>query len=298
MKTSKTLAFILLLAAFNSFNMFAQDKIKFSNKFRLTSFYLFTGISTQQNRIATLEEFQSLAPNSQILKGDYTDFTEMTGKSRSGNSLFSVAVGLKLTPNNKPVNTSLRLGFNYFSGITVFGGVYKEYRSAYDTLTSSQTGQTYYMDSISSKSVSMQYLSEQLHFDGSLIFSTNSEERWSLFTGIGFTAGLSINANTNIYYYQYDRVESYNSGNGYYGADSGSSIDYKLDFMKNKNVKGYSVYVPFGVDFRIGKKREFWKRTHLYYEFRPCLSVTMVPELTTFSTTKFQQGLGLRVNWK
>jgi hypothetical protein len=61
----------------------------------------------------------------------------------------------------------------------------------------------------------------------------------------------------------------------------------------NKKKFACAAYVPLGVDFRIGKKRAFWKRTHLFYELRP--SVTTIPELRTFANAGVQQGIGLRV---
>jgi len=52
-----------------------------------------------------------------------------------------------------------------------------------------------------------------------------------------------------------------------------------------------------GIDFRIGKKREFWKRTHLFYELRPGINVTSIPELRPITNASVQHGIGLRVSW-
>lgn len=50
-----------------------------------------------------------------------------------------------------------------------------------------------------------------------------------------------------------------------------------------------------GVDFRLGKNKEFWKKLHLVYELRPGINMVSVPELRTFATASIQQGLALRV---
>src|SRR5690606_33840629 len=133
----------------------------------------------------------------------------------------------------------------------------------YDTLTSSQTGQVVYIDSVYTQNYSMDYVSEQLRLDGSVIFRTNPEGRWSLYAGIGFTVGLSVNATTEIYYSKYGRIETrYPNGqtsHSYQYYYPGSYIS-KTETFRNKTNFSVSPYIPMGVDFRIGKKREFWKR--------------------------------------
>jgi hypothetical protein len=47
----------------------------------------------------------------------------------------------------------------------------------------------------------------------------------------------------------------------------------------------------------LGKKKEFWKRTHLFYELRPGINITSIPELGTITNSSNQHGLGLRVTW-
>jgi hypothetical protein len=145
----------------------------------------------------------------------------------------------------------------------------------------------------------MDYSSEQIRFDGSMIFRTNPLARWSLFSGIGITAGVSINSNTNIYYSKYLRTEIYESdgavlnSSSYYHSDQSISENHK-----NKNGYAVSAYIPMGIDFRVGKKREFWKQIHLFYECRPGMNMTSIPELQTATTASLQHGFGLRVSWQ
>jgi hypothetical protein len=153
------------------------------------------------------------------------------------------------------------------------------------------------MDSIIRKNLGMKYSSEQLRFDGSLIFRTNPEARWSLFTGIGITAGFSFNAYSEIYFSQTNSIEArFPNGNSstYY---SHFGNDWETEKFRNKNNLAFSTYIPMGIDFRIGKKSEFWKQTHLFYEIRPGINMTSIPELRTLTNRTIQHGLGLKVSW-
>jgi hypothetical protein len=219
----------------------------------------------------------------------------------TNNTMFSVLLGFQFSDNEKTSyksNPSLRLGISYFNGTTLAGNFYREDRKPYDTLASTNSGQMAYIDSIFSQNYFMIYSSEQLRFDGSFIFRTNPEARWSLFAGIGATIGLSINANTEILYNKSDRTETrLANGNNYSSYGNFSSNIYKSETFINNTVLGASTYIPMGIDFRIGKKKEFWKMTHLFYELRPNFNYSSIPELGSLTNAFIQHGLGLRVSW-
>jgi len=288
-------AFVLLIACSAVFGQ--EQKTKAKKKISIHDFYIQTGIFTMRNTSGTLSDFKTLAPQSSILLNNNTvDYSPYNNFRISGNNVFSMMLGLQFSNKTNPL---LRLGFSYISGINLENSSNRVARKPYDTLTSSQTGQTIYIDSVFTEQYNMKYSSEQLRFDGSLIFRTNPESRWSMFAGIGITAGFSINANTDIFYSNYSRTETR------YTTDSTStSYNYsgynnmKTENFKNKTNFGASAYIPMGVDFRIGKKREFWKRIHLFYELRPCINITSIPELRTSANVGLQHGLGLRVSWK
>lgn len=300
MKIINILFAIILLTVYSS--VFGQkQQLKTVKRISIHDFYIKTGFFSEHNTNGTLADFKTLAPQSVLLNNNMTDFSQSVGFSITGNSMLSIMLGLQFSDKQKTIykaNPLLRLGISYFSGTTLTGGSYKEDRKPYDTLTSTQTGQTVYIDSVTSKNYSVNYSSEQLRFDGSLIFRTNPEDRWSIFTGIGITAGLSINANTDIYYSNYGRTETL-----YANGSTSSSYNYsgynnsKTEKFKNKSNFGSSIYIPMGIDFKIGKKREFWKRTHLFYELRPGINIASIPELRTIINASLQHGLGLRVSW-
>ena len=132
-----------------------------------------------------------------------------------------------------------------------------------------------------------------------LIFSTNSKARWSLYTGFGASLGVSINAKTDIYYSKNKFSETmFQNGNLIYENTRNDGDEYETETFRNKTNIGLSAYVPLGIDFRIGKKNEFWKRAHLYYELRPGLNMTTIPELRTIINPGIQYGLGFRFSIK
>lgn len=293
----------ILLALFSltvSISVFAQEQPKSVKKVAIHDIYIQTGFFSERNTNGTLSDFRPLAPQSVLLSNNMTDFTGSMGFSLTSNTTSSVMLGLQFSDKQKTIykaNPLLRIGISHFSGTTLTGGLRKEDRKPYDTLMSIQTGQITYVDSITVRSYGMNYSWEQLRLDGSLIFRTNPSSRWSLFTGMGITAGLSLNAHTDIYYSTSGRTETY------YGNETNSFRSYsgsgntKTERHRNKNNFAASIFIPMGFDFRIGRNSEFWKRVHLFYELRPGINITSIPELRTIINSSIQHGLGLRVSW-
>jgi hypothetical protein len=52
-----------------------------------------------------------------------------------------------------------------------------------------------------------------------------------------------------------------------------------------------------GLDFRLGKKREFLNRLHLFVETRPSMTITTIPSLKTLLTPNITSSFGLRIVW-
>jgi hypothetical protein len=175
------------------------------------------------------------------------------------------------------------------------GNLFKEERKPYDTLISTQTGDAYYVDSVDAKNLNMSYTADQLRLDGSLIFRTDPAARWSLHAGIGLSAGMSMNAQTEILYMHKKYTEmqfvEFSNGDGFYDTDN-----FESENFRNKPSFGFSAYVPMGIDFRMGNKREFWKHTHLFYEMGPGVNVTVIPEMRTLTNMSLRHGFGLRVS--
>ena len=273
--------------------------IKSPKKIKIQDAHVQLGFILQPNSPASLTDFKKLAPNSTLLNENFSNFNQRNTMGTDGNSVFSVLLGLNFLDKEKQLyksNMQLRLGFSFLGNQGLLNSYYSETRKPYDTLVSQQTGQYSTLDSITYQFYGMNYNSKQLKLDGSLIFKTNSEARWGLYGGIGLSFGASINASTSITYSKYTIAEktfgttttNYNSSN--------NGVNKSEVFLQKNNIGG-SVYLPLGVDFRMGKKKEFWKHTHLHYELRPGINYLSVPELRNYTNTCFQQGIGIRYVW-
>ncbi|WP_159038376.1 hypothetical protein [Brumimicrobium mesophilum] len=286
-----------------SFLTIGQEKLETPIK-RITVHDIYISTGTINNRVArgTYDDFKALAPQSDLLNQGEFNFSQSGGYSYNGNSTIAIMLGLKFSDKEKSnykLNPVLRLGFNYSNGTNLSTGGYKETREPFDTLISSQTGQATYIDSVFTENYGANYSTDQLSIVGSLIFSTDPEARWSLYSGIGIAAGISLNSNTHIYYStdRYQETLFDNSNGSGYGNSYGSSTETEHETITNKTSFGGMAYIPLGIDFRIANRSEFWKRVHVFYEIKPGLGFTSIPELNTIVNTNFQQGFGLRVTF-
>ena len=242
---------------------------------------------------ANLADFQALAPQSVFLNQDLSAYQSypmfhfgFPGESQSLN------LGLHL---NKMPNATLRVGLMHINqGNALFtGGSYTE-SFRIDTLTSSQTGEQFFVDSFSSHNYNATYSQEQLRLDASLIFRYKADKRWSFYGGIGANFGLSYNGVTTIQH----GVSPYGNSSAFGWLYSSMSGSDETEIIENKGGFGFGVYAPLGIDFQVGKKRDFFKPIHLYMELRPGFNINQIAGLgTSFSAGNFSN-IGLRFHIK
>lgn len=243
-----------------------------------------------------LSDFQMLASGSSILQQDLSAYQSspvysfnLPGQSQT------LSIGLKLA---KLPNATLRLGLMHTGQRNALstGGSYTE-TFRVDTLTSSQSGEQFFVDSFSIHSYNANYSQEQLRIDASFIFRYKADKRWSFFGGIGANFGLSYNASTTIHHQvsPYGNSFGYGFFNGLYYNDFGT---HEIETFENTGGFGFGVYAPLGIDFQVGKKRAFWKPLHLYMELRPGFNINQIDGLgTSFSVGNFSN-IGLRFQFR
>jgi hypothetical protein len=305
MKTSVLFSFSVLLTS--CFSASGQvDEEKPVKTISVNEFYILPAFLRLQQTFATPSEFKTLAPESPLLNRDFTGLSSSANFFYGQNSSLSILLGVKFANKDKTAyrkSPSLRIGITYMSSSLLTGGLYETVRGGVDTLESAQSGAVVYVDSSTSKYYAMEYRAQQLRLDCSLIFRTDPKMRWGLFAGVGVTAGYSVNANTSVSYSERKWVRFRSDAGDQdpfnYFSPLRNSGGYKTENEKfrNKNSFTTSAYIPIGIDFRIGKKRAFWKMTHVFYEMRPGVNFSFVPALHTFASTSMQHGLGLKVAW-
>lgn len=294
----RNLVIVVLLTL--ALNGYSQDSPALQ-KFKISdAFIQFGGFNEKGNHI-TINEFKKLAPGSQLLKMDLSQFDEYIYDYNSPGYTVGAAVGLRLRNSEGTAykrSPMLRLGLTYRNhepySIDYADGIV----TRYDTLKGNH-GEVFYMDSVVSKLLGMEYRTNELRMDISMTFCTNPDARWSLYGGGGISFGWLFNNYTKLHYSETDAIQMTRSEGGeflYHDYDS----DYyhsRTESFNNKNGFSASVFVPVGVDFRIARRGEFFKRLHLFVEFRPGINFTSIPELESSTRFFMNTNFGLRVNW-
>lgn len=158
-KFSKLIPAVILLTVYSSV-LGQEQQPKLIKRMSIHDIFIQIGSNSMPNIYATLIDFKTIVPQSVLLNRDLTDYSLSDDATTTNNSMFSVVLGIQFSDKQKKTyiaNPLLRIGISYFSGTILNGSLYKEERKQYDTLTSSQTGHTYYFDSITSQSYNLVY---------------------------------------------------------------------------------------------------------------------------------------------
>lgn len=291
-------SFILVTVTVLAFGQVQNSTVV--KRIKINEYSIQTGLFGGSPANSSLADFYILAPNSVLLNSNLipepNTYYPHHYASRP-NTMFSAMLGFQFSDKQKTKynkNIQLRVGITYSHNSVLSGGLFNTERKTFDTLTSSQTGASTYLDSVITKSLNMNYSSEQLRLDGALIFSTNTDARFSLFSGIGLTAGFSFNSKTTIKYNTHYQIENRvpNDYTRHIDSFSGSS---ETEVISNKNNFGFSAYIPLGVNVKLGYKTEFWKKVNLFYEIRPSINITYIPELRTVTNSFVHFGGGFKI---
>lgn len=265
-------------------------------KIKITDAYILTGVQTVPQLAASTADMRTLAPQSVLLQQDYTGYESYSYNGYSGNGQVAFRMGLQ---SIKKPNRELQLGVSFGSGMQASNTLSFTTSTPYDTFTSSQTGEQIIVDSVYNKHVISNYRTDQLQLDASLIYRTDHSARWSFYGGIGASVGTSLRATTSIYSYGTSSANTIlTSEDAYSYSFANSTFEQgEREEFNNKNVFNASVFIPAGIDFRIGKRNEFWQQLHLVYELRPNVGVVAIPELDATVSAGIQNNVGLRLHW-
>lgn len=262
----------------------------------INDFHIYTGFSASGNQKGSINDFLDLAPNSKLLAEELINDSSFYSTSNFiTNPVFELSLGVNLAKKNKKLTPKLRFGIQYSNGSMISGGAHHSTLTPYDTIISTKIGETYYLDSINTRYYNTDYKTEQIKLLASLIYQTNEELRWTLYSGIGMLFGVSFNSNTNISYTEFHNFNIRNfEDQSYQSLQSSYNFNIRNETHTNKPVTSFAAYVPLGIDFKIGKTNPFWKNIHLQLEFRPGIQSNIIPELETITSTFIQYNFGIR----
>lgn len=238
-----------------------------------------------------INAFNSLAPGSNILAQDYSQFSNSEGMFMgmnpygtfgfaSATSYNALQVGLKLPSCS---HGTLRFGIaNYRNTLKSMQYGYSE-SHVVDTFISTQTGSMLFIDSTISKNLYGNYSNQQIRIDAAYIYEMNAGNRWAFSAGFGASLGISYQSKTRLIYSEYtNSYDGYSNNPGYISSTS------TVETYNNALAWGMNAYVPLGINFKLGVKRAFWIPWVIYTELRPQLSLNTVPK----SGIQFSPGIG------
>ncbi|MCF8269747.1 MAG: hypothetical protein K9I25_07215 [Crocinitomicaceae bacterium] len=238
---------------------------------------------------SNITDFAPLAPGSSILMKDFSNYESGMGyyafnypfnMGMQNNASFqSLQVGLSLPK----CQGTLRLGISNFSNqlMSAYGSYYESH--VVDTLISSQNGSMAFVDSTISRNVFGNYTNEQIRLEAAYVWEMNAGERWAFSAGAGLSFGLSYQSRTTLHFTEYT-----NSYAGYGSYEGNQTTTHESEVYKNPMNWGANLYVPLGINLRLGTKRAFWKPWMIYSELRPQLSINSIPN----AGVKFSPGIG------
>lgn len=275
-----------------------EIKPKKTRRMSIQELYVQPGLLLQGDRPISPENYIKINPSSLLSKFNYSDFDNNGYNTSSAQLTFTGLIGIKFRNKERTdykTNPILRLGIHTGSGGNSSNYFSNNNRTPYDTLISLQTGEEFYIDSITNEFLSFNYTSRQIRLDASLILSIRPEKRWSFFYGLGFNFGVSYFSETTLSYNKSSSIDGEIFESSYYNFTSNPISNYNERKTQATNF-GYSIYTPLGLNFRLGKKGGKWEKTLLYYEIRPLVNVTSIPQLQVLTSSGVQQGIGMKFN--
>lgn len=213
---------------------------------------------------------------------------------------FSVGIGLRLNDKLQyGIKPELRLSAFFSSTSLASFSAFNESYTPFDTLTSSQSNNQILIDSVLTRSWELQIMQSTVGLRADYLGTIQSGSLWQFYAGLGLSIGFIVSTNSTFYFNEYSYASareselfSYNLGN--------SPSDNSRSYMKgNKNGNGFigGLHFPMGLSMQLGKKREFWKKVGLNFEFNPYLTLGSMAELgTTFNSgTTFLGGIRVKI---
>lgn len=277
----RTLRSPLLVMALGSVGL-ALGQADAGSRGRVGSTYIGGGAFFTGEQPLFRQDLALLAPGSSLLAVDLSDHAFSNEAYTEGAGLFQAGIAVLPFRKADHPGPELRIGFLYAGRGYRHAILQRTERAPYDTLTSSQTGEQVFVDSVHTSTYWIDHSSERFGLDASLVWTTTG--RWSVFGGAGFCGGALLNARTEVYHTRMDGVEG--APGPYVSPDHGRAYaNSGTESFRNGDGWWLALYAPLGVDFRIARKGEFWSRMHLRYELRPQLAMEGLPELG--STTSF-----------
>lgn len=195
------------------------------------------------------------------------------------NPNFTIAghMGFKL-PKKKhhALAPTLRMGLLFNKSDALSNAFRRSTIISTDSLRNSDGVVNRYIQNIHSETVNTRYSNDQLYLDVNLTYAINANGRFSMFMGVGLGTGLIFNTSTTITYLNVSSFQEFSTSRTFsYNAEV---IDNREEIYRNGAGFSGLAYLPIGIDFRIGKRNEAWRKAHVFVELRPGALFQAFPE--------------------
>jgi hypothetical protein len=273
-----------------SLSAITQDSTQNKCALKIANASIYTGTALESYTNLSYANFQKLAPdlNSFPTNRNFNYSSDGQGYDIGG---FNVGANIGLQFNkcensSKKFKPELRFGLNYSSRGAMGGNADNTEKYRIDTLNSANSMRNVYLDSVYNNHCYISQSSKQIRLDASIIFRLMPSKQLSCYGGLGLDFGTAIRSSTHLqyskgYHFEYTTPDSSTTSN----SSREGNYTYTGKTIVNKNGMGGSIYIPIGLDFRLGNKRDFFKRIHLLHEIRPSINFKNTPELKSYDVS-------------
>jgi hypothetical protein len=262
----------------------------------ITDVFLYSGGLPDPAFAASIADWRLLAPNSTLMARDLSDHDELSGDQQMiGGFAASVVLDLRKAGSVPRTGAQLRLGFNFMQHAGQGMELRKKTYTPYDTLTSAQTGEVTYIDSVVTSRYSFDHSYGQLGLDAAVIYLKEYPRHWSLFGGGGLQVGTSFAGKVSVRHSVNRELTPRFIGEQGRPNEEGASSSVS-EQLRTRGDVFVAAYIPLGVSYRLGLKRSFWRAMNLCYEMRPMLWLGGAPELDAGPQVGVAHYLGWRVD--
>lgn len=296
----------LLFACFNYKNHNAQVEIPPKKRMSIESIEVAPSLFWTQGPNMRLADMKKIAIDNDFDSYDLSGFTVYRSCCDFKNNSFHFGLNLRI---NKKGGASffgsplLRFAVGYNSGF--YSSTTFENRETFtiDSVFVSFQGQTtaYAVDSTAIQYYGFSASSQRLRLNTSMIWRTDIEKRWSFSTGVGFGFGMGINSQVNKVITQTHQI--YQPFGDLTNPNTSNSLIFSYEnAIRNETIyetprlTDLNIFLPFGVDFRIGNGSNLLRHVHLFSELSPSLLFTSFSGVTKFVHPGLMGTLGLRLH--
>lgn len=293
----------LLIAQETNEEVVAQVK----SKIRMRGAYLMWGNRSSNYKATGVNE------NIETLSGGIVQFNPSQSHAYAnphGNygtmRILMGGITLEMPSQSKSGNVhQFRAGFTY-NGLNHMGQV-SNYstqlisRTYIDTITSSATGNTLpiYRDSMYYETKNATHTNRYATVDFSYVFRLHPEQTISIYGGLGLGVGIIYNATTtvteNSKHYVIQNYYFTQPQQGFMNENSNSRFDERV--IRNKPGVGVDLFIPMGINLRLGKESDIWKHLSIFTEIRPTLNIQYTRETGSNSFSGTTRLFGIRAHF-